>query len=99
MSGGLFVDTEGMNSRGNDTIREGENLQVQINNLSSSVGDLMSIWHGPAANAFNESVTNQLESLKQFKEIIDQFGQKVVEGSRVFSDTENENASIAGKLF
>ena len=99
MNGGLFVNTEEMDARGNDTIREGENLENQIRNLSSSVSELMTIWHGPAANSFNESVTNQLEELREFKSLIDQYGQNIVSGARKFSETETENANMAGKLF
>ena len=96
---GLHVDSWSMNTQGMNTISNSESFASEINNLSSNVNSLMSIWRGLAATQFKEATDEQIVNLNSFKDLLLMLGEKITEGARRFNDTEEENASMASRLF
>ena len=90
---GLHLDASGMNTQGTSTVASAETFSSEINNLSSNVDSLMSIWRGLAATTFKSEVDQQIANLNEFKEILNLLGEKIMQGARLFDQTEEENAS------
>ena len=96
---GLHVDAGTMNSQGMNTIASADELNSQINSLNENVENLMTIWRGLSANQFKQVVDSQIVNLKNFQELLNELGQRIVQGAKHFDQTEEENASRAATLF
>lgn len=96
---GLHVDAGSMNSQGMNTVASAEELNSQINSLNGNVENLMTIWRGLSANQFKQEVDLQVVNLKNFQELLNELGQRIVQGAKNFDETEEENASRAATLF
>lgn len=99
MMTGLHVDSDDFRTQGNNTITNAEEFDNEIGNLQSKVSELMTIWNGEAASTFNTEVEKQITNLREFKSILTILGETIVEGSKRFASTEEENASQAKNLF
>ena len=96
---GLHVNAEEMRARGESTIREGESLENQINNLKTTMQELMNIWNGPAAQSFQSAVDEQVVNLNEFRTLIGTLGDAIVKGAESFDENESDNAARAANLF
>lgn len=99
MNSGLHVESDEFRTQGTNTIDNASEFDSEINNLQSRVSDLMSIWSGQAATTFNSEVEKQIVSLREFESVLQSLGERIVEGSKRFAETEEENASAAKNLF
>lgn len=96
---GLHVDASNMNTQGVNTVNNSQVLGDEISALKTNVDNLMTIWRGPAASEFNNVVEEQIDYLQQFRDLLNELGDKISEGARHFNDVEEDNASMASHLF
>ena len=96
---GLHVDFVEMDHQGNKTIASAEDLNTQITSLKNNMQELMNIWNGNAATQFQGAVEGQVTNLNQFKDLLNELGEKIVEGAKDFNATDEENAARANNLF
>ena len=98
MNNGLNVNAGGMSGDGKRTIQSSEEFGQELNNLKSKIEELLSMWHGEASMEFNKSYEVHNEKLKLFQELLNELGNKIVLGSKIFDETEEANAAAAGRL-
>ena len=96
---GLHVDPAQMESHGKQTMNNAVELDNQIKSLTSNKDSLMGIWRGDAATSFDEAVQSQVKNLDAFKELINELGQRIMNGAGTFHTTEEDNASAAKNLY
>ena len=99
MTNGILVNPAEMEDLGKNTLKLSEDLKGQIDELTNNKDNLMSIWMGDAASAFDASVVAQLTNLDKFKALIEEMGNRIVKGSGTFNDNEEENTNTAKRLF
>lgn len=96
---GLYVDPENMNTQGMNTVTYANDFLNEINLLTSNTESLMEIWSGDAATAFKVAEEAQIVNLKDFEKDLELLGEKIIQGSRNFTSTEEEIASNASNLY
>lgn len=96
MAAGLEVSTSAMNTRGEETVNAAFDLMTKINSLSSHVEELMTIWSGPSATAFNKSFEQEKNDLSRFKDLLDELGVNISKGANILNKTEEANAGLFG---
>lgn len=99
MQNGLKVNTNDMYDNGNSTVRDAEEFNGKITDLKSHKESLMEIWRGPAATEFSAQVDNQVQNLNEFKELLNEFGEKIMSGAQRFDENEQESTVRAQNLF
>ena len=96
---GLYVDSSNMEASGSRTLEDAETFANQINELSSNVDSLMTIWRSASATKFKEATEEQAANLNSFREVLTIFGDKIRENAKRFDQIEEENTSNASNLF
>ena len=96
MAAGLEVSTSAMNTRGEETVNAAFELMTEINSLASNVEELMGIWSGPSATAFNNSFEQEKNNLSRFKDLLDELGVNISKGAAILNKTEEANAGLFG---
>ena len=96
---GLHVDSGGMNNNGRTTVANAGYLQNELASLSHNMDGLMSIWKGLSANEFNQSYQQQAKTFNDFRQLLDELGEKISTASQILNRTEEENASAGSRLF
>lgn len=99
MSNGLKVKTGEMYENGNQTVRDAGEFNEKINDLKSHKDSLMDIWRGPAANEFGTQVESQITNLNEFRDLLNEFGEKIMRGAQTFEDNENDAVARAQRLY
>lgn len=94
--GGLHANTGAMNTRGEETVNAAFDLMTKINNLANHVEELMGIWSGPSATAFNNSFEQEKNDLSRFKDLLDELGINIKKGANILNKTEEANAGLFG---
>ena len=98
MGNGIYANTDEIYRQGDKTINYAAEFATQINNLKSNKDGLLGIWRGEAATEFGNSVDEQVKNLNEFQSILEEMGNKIVEGSNRLHQTEEENTDDSKKL-
>lgn len=99
MANGLYADPSVIDQKGRSTMNLAVDLKSEIDSLTANKDNLMSIWKGQAANAFESATANQLTNLENFKDLLNEMGEKIVQGANTFSTNEEENTNMAANLY
>lgn len=96
---GIYVDPSRVTKDGNDTIDSADEFFTEIRVLDSCVHELLSIWHGDAAAAFEKSFDSKTSELMNFQNALEARGENIVQSAKILDDNEQELAAIGSNLF
>lgn len=99
MANGLEAHTEDMSQNSTDTLRGSGEFLAELGSLENNVEGLRAIYRGDAADQFFQSYDGFAKSLQGFQETLESLGTAVGDASRLFEETEEENARAAAGLF
>lgn len=98
MNNGLQSNPEGMQGNGKMTIQASVEFAQELINLKGKMEELLSMWHGQASMEFNNSYLAHSKQLEAFQELLNELGNKIVVGAKIFDENEAANVTAAGKL-
>ena len=99
MSGGLHVQAGQMTQDGNNTIDSADEFCTEIRGLEESVHELLSIWRGASAAAFQSSFDGKTEQLLSFKNLLEQRGENIVQSANILDRNEQDLTAMGSNLF
>ena len=99
MSGGLHAEPGRMTQDGNNTIDNADEFRAEIDGLSSSISELLSIWRGASADAFYKSYAEKAAELLAFRNLLEERGENVVQGANLLDKNEQDLTAMGSSLF
>lgn len=99
MSNGLHVQASEMTQDGNNTIDSADEFCTEIRGLEESVHELLGIWRGASAVAFQGSFDGKTEQLLSFKDLLEQRGENIVTSAKILDRNEQDLAAMGSNLF
>lgn len=96
---GLSVDPALMRQLGDQTRVNAQEYWQELASLRSNVESLIGIWHGNAAEAFNNAYTSQNEIFSEFEARLEELGRVLMVNSSQFADTESQLTAEGANLF
>lgn len=99
MAEGLHVQAGQMTQDGNNTIDSADEFCTEIRGLEESVHELLGIWRGASAQAFQSSFDWKTEQLMSFKNLLEQRGENIVESAKILDQNEQDLTAMGSNLF
>ncbi len=97
--GGLSVDPALMRQLGDDTRINAQQYWEELSSLRNNVESLIGIWHGNAADAFNNAYNSQNEIFSEFEARLEELGRVIMVNSSEFAETEGHLTAEGANLF
>ncbi len=92
MSGGIIKTTD-MAQRGEDTITNASDLSAKINNLISTVDELLTVWtSGGGYLSFRQAYTEERDYLLEFARNLSAHGEGIVDAAKTLDTADQDVA-------
>lgn len=98
MNNGLHAATAGIKGASDTILNRASDYGSDRTLLANAVSQLMGVWHGDAAGAFNDSFVEVNKTLQDFEELLGDLGGAVGVAGGIIEDAEIENKDSARKL-
>ena len=97
--------TSGIHAEPSEIVQDGKNLvtkagelSAQLKNFEDNITGLMGVWKGDAATSLNNVYSELKPQLSKFCEMLDSKGNALDAAGNALGQTEDDNASAAGRL-